>query len=81
MCDHCRTVIRERLASMRVEEDRPKYVDPFVHKQVRQSCYSLAATGRFDDGIAEHGEYVESLTDWFHERDMCEDSIAPWDVE
>ena len=83
LCEHCRTTSESRRKDCRANAlaglEESKGIDPRIHKQVRQLCYSLSAEGRFDDGIAEYGTYVEQPECWYRERaDEAEDAISPW---
>ena len=83
LCPGCRKQKEERRKDCRANAlaglEESKGIDPRIHKQVRQLCYSLSAEGRFDDGIAEYGTYIEQPECWYRERaDEAEDSISPW---
>ena len=83
LCHECRKLKEERRKDCRSNAlaglEESKGIDPRVNKQVRQLCYSLSAEGRFDDGIAEYGTYIEQPECWYRERaDEAEDAISPF---
>lgn len=84
LCPGCRKQKEERRKDCRVNAlaglEESKGIDPRVNKAVRKLCYSLSATGCFDDGIPETGTYIEQPECWYRERaDEAEDAISPFD--
>ena len=65
LCPGCRKQkeTAERLSRQRTRRTRRiKGIDPRVNKAVRKLCYSLSATGCFDDGIPEAGPTSSNLS-------------------